>query len=91
MTDTHDIEADIARNRAELKATVDALSERLDPKAQADRVKDDTMAAIAELRRKATGETRAPDEPAPTTTGWVVLGAGAALALAVVTKVLRKL
>jgi len=91
MSETTDIEADIARNRAELQATVDALSDRLDPKANAGRVMDEAKAAVAELRRKATGETRGPGDPEPTTTGWVVLGAGAAAAVAVVSTIVRKL
>ena len=91
MSETHDIENDIARTRAELQATVDALAERLDPKANATRVADETKAAVAELRRKATGESRGIDEPPATRTGWIVLGAGAAVTLAVVGKILRKL
>ena len=91
MSETHDIEADIARTRAELQATVDALTDRLDPKANAERVVDEAKAAVADLRRRVTGDARGADEPEATTTGWVVLGAGAAAAAAIVATVIRKL
>jgi len=38
-----------------------------------------------------TGEVRPADEPEPTRLGWIVLGAGAALAAAVVGTIVRKL
>ena len=91
MSETHDIEADIARTRAELQATVDELTERLDPKANAERVVDEAKAAAADLRRRVTGDARRPDEPEATTTGWVALGAAAAAAAALVATVVRKL
>lgn len=86
-----EIEAEIARTRAELRATVDQLSERLNPKTQAADALDEAKLAFAELKRKATGEVRPADEPEPTRTGWLVLGAGAALAVAVVGTIVRKL
>lgn len=91
MSETHDIEADIARARAEIQATVDELTGRLDPKANAVRVVDEAKAAAADLRRRVTGDSRAADEPEATTTGWVVLGAGAAAAVALVAGIIRKL
>ena len=86
-----EIEAEIARTRAELRATVDELSDRLSPKNQAQAALDEAKLAVAELKRKVTGEVRPADEPEPTRTGWVVLGVGAALAAAVVGSVVRKL
>jgi hypothetical protein len=85
-----EIQADIERTRAELKATVDELSERLDPKANVLRALDEAKVAIADVRRRIVGEERPADEPEPTTTGWVVLGAGAAAAAALVATVVRK-
>lgn len=85
-----DIQAEIERTRAELKATVDELSDRLDPKANVLRALDEAKVAIADVRRRVVGEERAEDEPEPTTTGWVVLGAGAAAAAALVATVVRK-
>jgi hypothetical protein len=91
MSGTHEIEAEIARTRAELKATVDELSERLSPKAQATEAVEDVKVAVADLRRRVTGDIKPAGEPAPSTKAWVVLGVGAALAVAVVTKIIRKL
>lgn len=91
MSGTQDIEADIARTRAELKATVDELSDRLSPKAQANEAVDDVKIAVADLKRRVTGDVRPLGEPEPTTKGWVVLGVGVAVAAALVTKIVRKL
>lgn len=85
------IEADIARTRAELQATVDQLSDRLDPRTQAQHVMEEAKIAIAEVKRKVTGEVRGADEPEPTRTGWIVLGLGAAAAAALVATIVRKL
>lgn len=86
-----ELEAEIARTRAELRATVDQLSVRLNPKTQAQDALDEARLAVAELKRKVTGEVRPADEPEPTRRGWIVLGAGTALTAAVVGTVLRKL
>lgn len=85
------IEADIARTRAELRATVDELSDRLNPRNQAQNAVDEAKLAFAELKRKVTGEVRPADEPEPTKLGWIVLGAAAAVAAAVVGGIARKL
>lgn len=85
------IKADIARTRAELQATVDELSDRLDPRARAQEVVDEAKIAANDLKRRVTGEVRPLDEPEPTRTGWIALGAAAAGAAAVVATVLRKL
>ncbi len=91
MSGTEGIQADIERTRAELQATVDELAERLDPKANVLRALEEAKVAVDEVRRKVTGEERGPEDPEPTTTGWVVLGAGAAAAAAIVAGVAKKL
>ena len=91
MSGTQDIEAEIARTRAELRSTVDELTERLNPRNQAQEAVDEVKVAVADLKRRVTGDVRPAGEPEPTTKGWVVLGAAAALALTVVTKIVRKL
>ncbi len=85
------IEADIARTRAELRVTVDELSERLNPRTQAQNAVDEAKVAFAELKRKVTGEVRPADEPEPTKLGWIVLGTAAAVTAAVVGTIGRKL
>ena len=93
MSDTsqQEIEAQIARTRAELKLTVDELSDRLDPRTQAQYVMDEAKAAVADLKRRVTGEERPYGEPEATRTGWIALGAAAAAVLAVGSAVVRKL
>lgn len=93
MTDQSqaEIEAEIARTRAELRATVDELSERLNPRTQAEHVMDEAKIAFAEVKRTVTGQVRAAGEAEPSRTGWIALGAGAAAAAAIVATVLRKL
>ncbi|HWS58188.1 MAG TPA: DUF3618 domain-containing protein [Actinotalea sp.] len=91
MSETSEIEAEIARTRAELQATIDELTDRLDPKANASRVVDEAKAAAADLRRRVTGEERVAGEPEATRTGWLLLGFGAAAAALVVAAVARRL
>jgi hypothetical protein len=93
MSDTNpkEIEAEIERTRAELQATVDELSDRLSPKSLAQEAMDEARIAAADLKRRVTGEVRSSAEPEPSRTGWIVLGTGAALTLAVVSKIVRKL
>lgn len=86
-----EIEAEIARTRAELRLTVDELSERLDPRTQAHHVLDEAKVAADDLRRRLSGETRGATDPEPTRTGWIALGAAAAAATAVVAGIIRKL
>ena len=83
MSGAEEIQADIVRARAELQATVDELADRLNPKAGVLRALDEAKVAVDEIRRKVTHEERGPKDPEPTTTGWVVLGAGAAAAAAI--------
>lgn len=90
-TAQQEIEAEIARTRAELRDAVDELSQRLDPRTQAQHAVAEAKIAVADLKRRVTGEVAGPDDPQPSKTGWVVLGAGAAAAAAVVTTILRKL
>lgn len=90
MSGAEEIQADIVRTRAELAAAVDELTERLDPKTNVLRALEEAKVAVDEVRRRVTGEERGPEDPEPTTTGWVVLGAGAAAAAAIVAGVIRK-
>lgn len=90
-TDRDRIEADIVRTRAELRATADELSERLDPRTQVEHVVEEAKLALADAKRRVTGEVRPADEPEPTRTGWIALGAAAAAGLLVVGTVIRKL
>jgi len=84
------IEAEIARTRAELRATVDELSDRLHPRNLLQETLDEVKIAAADLKRRATGEERGPEDPEPSTTGWVALGAGALAAAFVVSKIVRR-
>ena len=84
-----DIEAQIAQTRAELRATVDELSERLSPRNQATEALDDVKLVVADLKRRVTGDTKPEGEPEPGRRGWIVLGAGALVALTVVRKIAR--
>lgn len=84
-----EIEAQIARTREELRLTVDELSQRLDPKVQATKVVDEGKLAVAELKRRVTGEERPYGEPEPSRTGWIALGSAAALVLAIGIKIVR--
>ena len=71
--------------------TLDELSERLNPRTQAQNAVDEAKIALDELKRKVTGQVRPADEPEPTRLGWIVLGSAAALSAAVVGAVIRKL
>lgn len=84
------IEAEIARTRAELRATVDELSDRLNPRNLAEETLDEVKIAVADVKRRITGEPRDPLDAEPSTTGWAVLGAGALLAVVVVSKIVRR-
>lgn len=90
-TSREQIEAEISRTREELRTTVDELSDRLSPKNLAQEAADEVKIAVADLKRRATGEVRAPDEPEATRTGWILLGTGAVVALTVVRKIVKRL
>lgn len=90
-TTQQEIEAQIARTRAELKLTVDELSDRLDPRNQAQHVVEEAKLAVADLKRRVTGEEKPYGEAEPTRTGWIALGAAAAAVLALGGAVIRKL
>lgn len=84
------IEAQIARTRQELRLTVDELSERLDPRVQATQVVDEVKLAVADLKRRVTGEERPYGEPEPGRSGWIALGSAAAVVLAIGIKLVRR-
>ncbi|WP_024285998.1 DUF3618 domain-containing protein [Cellulomonas sp. KRMCY2] len=89
-TTPEEIEAEIARTRTELRSTVEELSERLNPRTQAAHAADEAKIALVDLKRRVTGEVRPLGEPEPSRTGWVVIGAAAAAAAALVGAILRK-
>ena len=70
---------------------MDELSDRLNPKNQAQNAVDEAKLAFEELKRKVTGEVRPADEPEPTRLGWIGLGTAAGLAAIVVGGIARKL
>lgn len=84
------IETEIARTRAALQATVDELSDRLDPRAQLNETVAETKAAAADLKRRISGEDRAPGTPEPTARGWAVLGTAAGVAVLIALRALRR-
>lgn len=92
MSDTspEKIEAEIARTRAALQATVDELSDRLDPRAQLNETVAETKVAVADLKRRISGEEREPGAPEPTARGWAVLGTAAGVAVLIGLRALRR-
>ena len=91
MSTPQQVEAEIARTRQELRATVDELSDRLSPRTLAQDAMGQAKVAVDDLKRRVTGEVRGPGDPEPTKAGWAVVGTGAAVALLVVSKIVRKL
>jgi len=84
------LEAEIARARAELRTAVDHLSERLTVRNQAEYLVDEAKIALSEAVRTVTGAVRPADAPEPSRTGWIALGVGAAAVAAVLTRVARR-
>ena len=81
----------VARTRAELRAAVDELSERLSPRTQAQHAREEARIAAAEIKRMVVGEKRSAGAPEPSRTGWVVLAVGAAAAAGTLAIIARKL
>ncbi|WP_298459270.1 DUF3618 domain-containing protein [uncultured Cellulomonas sp.] len=81
----HDIEAQIARNRAELAATIDELTDRLDPKAKADE--------LVEMAKQVVHDAgNDPDtRPEDRNRARIILGVSAAAALGLLTGLVRKI
>lgn len=86
MTATpEDIEAQIARNRAELAATIDELSDRLDPKAKA----EELVGRAKQLVKDAGND---PDtRPEDRNRARIVVGVAGAAALGLLTALIRKI
>ena len=78
------LESQIAATRAELAATVDELTNRLDPKPQASRL-------VAEGKQMVSDATDAQADPQARTRARVVLGVAAGVAALAVTGLVRKL
>lgn len=85
------IEADIARTRGELQATVDELSFRLNPRNEASYLMNEAKTALSAVKRKVTRAEQPAFEPVPSRTGWIVLATGAAVTVTLVVVLVRKL
>lgn len=82
------LEADIARTRAELGRTVDALTTRLSPSYQASQLAHSTKLAAGDARALLTGDGLPDGEPNRARNAKVLLGAVAAgIALVAITVV----
>jgi Protein of unknown function (DUF3618) len=86
MTATpEEIEAQIARNRADLAATIDELSDRLDPKAKA----EELVVKAKQLVKDAGND---PDtRPEDRNRARIVVGVAGVAALGLLTALIRKI
>ncbi|ROS76534.1 DUF3618 domain-containing protein [Cellulomonas sp. PhB143] len=84
------LEAEIARARTELAATVDELTTRLHPKTQAKNAADAARNAGKDTLAFVTGDGLPDREPARARNVKIVLGAAAAGVVLVVVTVLRR-
>ena len=86
MTATpEDIEAQIARNRAELAATIDELSDRLDPKAKAEELVERAKQLVKDAG------TDPDTRPEDRNRARIVVGVAAAAPVGLLTALLRKI
>ena len=86
MTATpEDIEAQIARNRAELAATIDELSDRLDPKAKANELVEKAKQIVKDAG------TDPDTRPEDRNRARIIVGVGGVAALGLLTAVVRKI
>ncbi len=80
-----DIEAQIARNRAELAATIDELSDRLDPKAKAEEI-------VVKAKQLVKDAGNDPDtRPEDRNRARIVVGVAGVAALGLLTALIRKI
>ena len=80
-----DIEAQIARNRAELAATIDELSDRLDPKAKAEEL-------VTKAKQVVKDAGTDPDtRPEDRNRARIVVGVAGVAALGLLTALIRKI
>jgi len=86
MTATpEEIEAQVARNRAELAATIDELSDRLDPKANAQEL-------VTKAKQIVHDAGTDPDtRPEDRNRARIIVGVGAAAGLGLLTALVRKI
>ena len=80
-----DIEAQIARNRSELAATIDELTDRLDPKAAANQLVEKAKQVVKDAGNDP--DTRPEDRQR----ARIIVGVGAAAALGLLTALVRKI
>jgi len=86
MTATpEEIEAQIARNRSELAATIDELTDRLDPKAKANELVDKAKQVVRDAGNDP--DTRPEDR----NRARIMVGVGAAAAAGLLTALVRKI
>ena len=86
MTATpEDIEAQIARNRAELASTIDELTDRLDPKAKANELVEKAKQIVKDAG------TDPDTRPEDRNRARIVVGVGAAAAIGLLTALVRKI
>ena len=86
MTATpEDIEAQIARNRAELASTIDELTDRLDPKAKANEL-------VEQARQVVKDAGNDPDtRPEDRNRARIIVGVTGAAAIGLLTALVRKI
>jgi len=86
MTATpEDIEAQIARNRTELAATIDELTDRLDPKAKAEELVEKAKQIVKDAGNDP--DTRPEDR----NRARIIVGVGSVAALGLLTALVRKI
>ncbi|GAB2461889.1 DUF3618 domain-containing protein [Xylanimonas ulmi] len=87
---TADLQAEVARTRAELGATLDALSTRLSPAYQANRLKDSTQQAATDAAAFLTGSGLPQDDARRARNAKALLVGAAAVAVTVAIAVARR-
>jgi Protein of unknown function (DUF3618) len=86
MTATpEEIEAQIARNRAELASTIDELTDRLDPKAKANELVEQAKQVVRDAGNDP--DTRPEDR----NRARIIVGVGAVAAVGLLTGLVRKI
>jgi predicted ArsR family transcriptional regulator len=80
-----DIEAQIARNRAELASTIDELTDRLDPKAKANELVEKAKQIVKDAG------TDPDTRPEDRNRARIIVGVGAAAAVGLLTALIRKI
>ncbi|WP_425955901.1 DUF3618 domain-containing protein [Xylanimonas sp. McL0601] len=85
-----ELQAEVERTRAQLGATIDALSTRLSPSYQANRVKTASRTAAQDARSFLTGGGMPADDEGRARNVKVLIGASATMAALVALAVVRR-